>query len=207
DALDRLHSTAASHHRVMVCEVMGRHAGWIALYAGIASGADVILLPEIPFDLECISRFVQRRRLRGRGFSIVCCAEGAAAAGGSQVVALRDETSPDPVRLGGIGHLVASEIATRTGLETRTTVLGHVQRGGEPVPADRILATQFGHHAMELLAEGAAGRMVVMRRNELQDVPLLEVADRQRTVPLDHALVDAGRAMKTCFGDPERDVV
>jgi ATP-dependent phosphofructokinase / diphosphate-dependent phosphofructokinase len=140
-SLDRLHSTAASHHRVMVCELMGRNAGWLALHAGLASGSDVVLIPEIPFDIDKVCEFVEGRMTRRRGFSIVACAEGAAYKGGEQIVARHDARSPDPIRLGGIGERVADDIATRTGIETRTTVLGHVVRGGPPIAADRIIAS------------------------------------------------------------------
>jgi 6-phosphofructokinase 1 len=200
-SLDRLHSTAASHHRVMVCELMGRNAGWLTLHAGIAAGADVILLPEIPFDIDDVCAFVRSRTHRGRGFSIVACAEGARSRDGAQVVALHDPTSPDPVRLGGIGERVAEQIAVRTGIETRTTVLGHVQRGGPPVPVDRVLASRFGIHAMDLLMEGARNRMVVMRDGAIQDEDLMHAVDKQRLVPPDHPLIDVARSVRTCFGD------
>jgi 6-phosphofructokinase 1 len=202
EALDRLHSTAASHHRVMVCELMGRNAGWLTLHSGIASGSDVILLPEIPFDFDEVCRFVDGRMHRGRGFSIIACAEGAQPAGGGAVVAVHDPTRPDPVRLGGIGAVVAETIAERTGIETRTTVLGHVQRGGPPISVDRVLATQLGHHALALLMGGAQGRMVVWRNGQLGDVDILSAADRQRLIPLEHPLIAAARGVKTCFGDP-----
>jgi 6-phosphofructokinase 1 len=200
-SLDRLHSTAASHHRVMVCEVMGRNAGWIALHAGVASGSDVILVPEIPFDIQSVCRFVQARMDRSRGFSIVCCAEGAHPIGGDQVVALHDPTSPEPVRLGGIGEQVADQIAKLTDIETRTTVLGHVIRGGPPVSADRILATHFGYHAMNLLMHGASNRMVVMRDGKLGDEDLMTAASGQQLIQLDHPLIAAARAVRTSFGD------
>jgi len=200
-SLDRLHSTAASHHRVMVCELMGRNAGWLTLYAGIASGSDVILLPEIPFDIDAICQFVQRRRHRNRGFSIIACAEGATPAGGEKVVSRHDPTSPDPIRLGGIGDWTAKEIEARTGIETRTTALGHVQRGGPPIPVDRVLATQFGYHALELLMSGKQSRMVVMQDMKITDIDLLDVANRQRLVPPDHDLIVTARALRTSFGD------
>jgi 6-phosphofructokinase 1 len=201
-SLDRLHSTAASHHRVMVCEVMGRNAGWLALHAGVASGSDVILIPEIPFDIQSVCRFVESRRGRQKaGFSIVVVAEGAKHAGGSQVVKKIDPTSPDPVRLGGIGERIANEIGDITGIETRTTVLGHVVRGGPPVPSDRVLATDFGHGAIDLLTSGVSGRMVVMCGGELGDVDLRSVAEKQRLVPPDHPLISAARGVRTNFGD------
>jgi 6-phosphofructokinase 1 len=200
-SLDRLHSTAASHHRVMVCELMGRNAGWLTLHAGVASGSDVILLPEIEFDIDTVCQFVESRMKRRRGFSIVACAEGARPRGGEQIVARRDPTSPDPVRLGGVGARVADQIADRTGIETRTTVLGHVQRGGPPVPADRVLATDFGCRALERLMQGAANRMVVMRDGKLDDVDLQHAVNRQRLVPADHPLIEVARSVRTCFGD------
>ena len=201
DALDRLHSTAMSHHRVMVCEVMGRNAGWIALHAGIASGSDVILIPEIPYDIDQICCFVQGRMHRSRGFSIIACAEGAKPIGGDQVVANFDPTSPQPVRLGGVSQTIASDIQERTGIESRTTILGYIQRSGTPVADDRVLATQFGYHAIEILMSGARDRMVVMRNGQLGDVDIRLAAGKQRLVPVDDLLVAAARAVKTCFGD------
>jgi len=200
-SLDRLHSTAASHHRVMVCELMGRNAGWLTLHAGIASGSDVILLPEIPFSIDKVCRFVESRMNRGRGFSIVACAEGARPEGGEQVIARHDPSSADPIRLGGIGERVAAQIEDQTGIETRTTALGHVQRGGPPVAADRVLATQFGIHALELVMNGAQSRMVVMQDGRITDVDLLHAAGKQRLVPMDHPLITAARSVRTCFGD------
>lgn len=205
EALDRLHSTAASHHRVMVCEIMGRNAGWLALHSGIASGSDVILLPEIPFDYDVICDFVQARRTYRRGFSIVACSEGARPRDGEQIVGRIDKTSPDPIRLGGVGQVVAREIEDRTGIETRTTVLGHVQRGGTPVPPDRVLASEFGHYALDLVMNGHSGRMVVMQGGTLGHVDLLHAANKQRRVPPDHPLVTVARSVKTCFGDREPD--
>src|SRR5262245_2529571 len=201
DALDRLHTTAASHHRVMVCEVMGRNAGWLTLYSGVASGADVILIPEIPYDIAKICQFAESRRNPQIGFSIIAVAEGAKPAGGTQVVARMDPTSHDPVKLGGIADRVANEIADITGLDTRTTVLGHVVRGGRPVAADRVLATQFGHCAMETLMRGKSGRMIVWQKGALDDIDLRTVAGKQRLVPPDHPLIAAARAVRTSFGD------
>jgi 6-phosphofructokinase 1 len=201
DALDRVHTTAASHHRVMVVEVMGRNAGWIALHAGIASGTDVILIPEIPYDLEKVCEFVIGRSRRGKRFSIICISEGARPKEGNQVVSRIDPTSPDPIRLGGIGQKLASDIETATGIETRTVILGHVQRGGTPVPADRVLATEFGGTAVDLLMSGEQGRLVVMKGRTVTHIPLEEAADKQRLVPLDLPLLRAARAVGTCFGD------
>ena len=206
DALDRLQSTADSHHRVMVCEVMGRHGGWIALTSGVASGSDVILIPEIPFDMRKVIGDIERR-MRGPGFAIVVVAEGARPLGGSQVIGRYDDTSPDPIRLGGIGNMVATQIAELTGNETRTTVLGHTQRGGAPIASDRILATNFGFHAMAVLASGKRNRMVVRENNIFSDIDLFETVGKQRLVPLDHPLITAARAIGTSFGDGAGSII
>ena len=206
EALDRLHSTADSHHRVMVCEVMGRNAGWIALTSGVASGSDVILLPELPFDLRQIADDIERR-MKGPGFAIDVVAEGARPKNGQQVIGRYDPTSPDPIRFGGIGNLVATEISDLTGIETRTTVLGHTQRGGAPTPPDRILATNFGFHAMAVLASGKRNRMVVRENNIFSDIDLFETAGKQRLVPIDHPLIAAARAIGTSFGDGPGSIV
>jgi len=206
EALDRLHSTADSHHRVMVCEVMGRNAGWIALMSGVASGADVILIPEIPFDYDAICEYIDGRMDGGPGFAIVVVAEGAHPVAGSRVVARHDPTSPDPVRLGGIAHAVTAEIMARTDADVRTTSLGHVIRGGMPIAADRILATHFGFHAMSILMEGKSGRLVVREGNVFGDIDLLASAGKQRLVPADHPLIAAAHAIGTSFGDREARV-
>ncbi|MBL1218763.1 MAG: 6-phosphofructokinase [Planctomycetes bacterium] len=199
--IDRIHTTAASHHRVMVVEVMGRNAGWIALHTGVATGSDVILIPEIPFDYDVICGFVQDRQRRGKRSSIICIAEGATPKGGQQVVRELDPSSPDPVRLGGIGKVVADTIEECTGIETRTTVLGHIIRGGTPVHNDRLLGTRYGYHAVRLLSEGKRNRLVVMRNHSVTDVSILDAANKQRIVPLDDALIESARAVGTCFGD------
>jgi ATP-dependent phosphofructokinase / diphosphate-dependent phosphofructokinase len=201
EALDRIRTTAASHHRAMVVEVMGRNAGWLALHSGVACGADVILIPEVPYDIAKVCEAVLARHKRGRNFTILCVSEGAKPVGGQQVVAKIDPTSPDPVRLGGVGALVAAEIEKRTCVETRVTVLGHVQRGGTPNPDDRVLATRFGHAAIELLASGATGQLVVMQQGRVKHVDLDIAAGRQRLVPLDSPLVQAARDVGTSFGD------
>jgi 6-phosphofructokinase 1 len=200
-ALDRIHTTAASHHRAMLVEVMGRNAGWIALHAGTASGADIILLPEIPFDINIVCNHIEERLLSNKRFSIICVSEGARPVGGEQVVDHVDPLSPDPIRLGGVGRMVARQIHEQIGIETRTTVLGHVQRGGTPVPEDRVLATLFGAKAMQLLVNGEKNRLVVMKGRELEHVDILSVANKQRLVHLDHPLVHAARHVGTCFGD------
>ncbi len=200
EALDRLHTTAASHHRAMVAEVMGRNAGWIGLHAGIASGSDVILLPEMPFDLDVVCSFIEKRSRKGKRYSIVCVSEGATVEGGQQVVDRVDPTSPDPIRLGGIGEWVAEEIQKRTGEESRCATFGHVQRGGSPIAADRVLATRFGYRATCLVAQGAVGRVVAMQNGDVTDIDLREVADKQRTIQADHELILAARAVGTSFG-------
>ncbi|MDX2147789.1 MAG: ATP-dependent 6-phosphofructokinase [Planctomycetota bacterium] len=201
DAIDRVRTTAASHHRVMVVEVMGRNAGWIALHAGVAGAAHVILLPEIPFDTDAVARHVAARRRRGRRHSIICVAEGAKPIGGEKIIARVDPTSPDPIRLGGIGKFVADAIEKYTELESRYVVLGHVQRGGTPLPADRVLSTQFGHHAMCLLAQGRWNRMVALQGGKLTDVPITEPAGKQRLVTIDDPLIAAARTVGTFFGE------
>ncbi|MFA7235965.1 MAG: ATP-dependent 6-phosphofructokinase [Phycisphaeraceae bacterium] len=201
EALDRIHTTAASHHRAMVVEVMGRNAGWIALQAGIASGSDILLIPEIEFDLDSISEKVQNRSRHGKRFTIIVVSEGAKPKGGKQIVDRVDPTSPDPIRLGGVGKFVADAIEKNTGIETRCTVLGHVQRGGTPVAQDRVLATQFGHAAMQVLMEGKQGRLVVMQDNHVSDIELLRAANKQRMIEPNDPLVISARAVGTCFGD------
>jgi 6-phosphofructokinase 1 len=201
EAVDRLHTTASAHHRVMVVEVMGRYAGWIALGAGLAGGADVILIPEIPFVWEKVYKAVSERGKRGKRFSIICVAEGAKPAGEGLVVKEKDAKRTDPLRLGGIGEYVAKQITENTGLETRVTVLGHLQRGGSPTPFDRILATKFGTMAVEIASEGKFGHMVSLRGSDVVAVPVKQAIMKLRTVPPDSQLVFAARAVGTSFGD------
>lgn len=201
ECFDKIHTTAMSHHRVMVVEVMGRNAGWLALHTGVASGADVILIPEIPYDLESISAVLRRRSRNGKRFSLICLSEGARPKDGEIVVARRIETSPDPIRLGGIANKLVMDIEKATRLEARATILGHIQRGGSPTPADRVLATQFGHHALEILLNGANGQLVVQTNGRLGEVSIESVAGKQRTIRPDDPLVRTARAIGTCFGD------
>jgi len=201
EAIDRIHTTAMSHHRVMVVEVMGRYAGWLALHAGIAGGGDVILIPEIPYEIDVVCDFVQARSGRGKRFSILVVAEGAKAKGGDLVVQRLVKTSHDPIRLGGVGQAVASQIEEKTGVETRVTVLGHIQRGGSPTARDRILATRFGHCAMELVARGRFGTMAALKGDEVKGIPLEEAVRQQRNVPPDCPLIATARSVGTCFGD------
>ncbi len=174
DAIDRLHTTAESHNRVMVVEVMGRHAGWIATHAGLAGGADAILVPERPFDFEQVVAHLRRRHERGRSFSIVVVAEGATPAAGSLQTRAAAKDAFGHERLGGIGVVLEEEIEQRTGYESRVTILGHVQRGGTPVAFDRVLATRFGVAAMDAAAAGHFGTMVGLRGTEIVEVPLAE---------------------------------
>ena len=201
ECFDKIHTTAMSHHRVMVVEVMGRNAGWLALHTGVASGADVILIPEIPYDLEAIAEVLRRRSKSGKRFSIVCVSEGAKPKGGDVVVQRRVETSPDPVRLGGVANKLVADIEERTKLDVRATILGHIQRGGSPTPADRVLATQFGYHALQILMAGAQGQLVVQQSGQLAEVPIQSVAGKQRKVTPDDPLVRTARAVGTSFGD------
>lgn len=201
EAIDRVKTTAASHHRVMVVEVMGRNAGWIALHAGVASGSDVILLPEIPFDVEAIASCVRSRGGRGKRYSVVCVAEGARPGGGTQFVSRVDPTSPDPIRLGGVGKAVADELEKRTGIESRYVVLGHVQRGGAPVADDRVLSTLLGERAIAMVLEGKRNRMAAVRHGRLTDVDIGVPCGKQRKVPADDALVRAAKEVETSFGE------
>ncbi len=185
ESIDRLHTTAESHHRVMVVEVMGRHAGWISLYSGIAGGADVILVPEIPIDLDEACSFLRKRYERGKGFSIVVVAEGATFKEGQEVVLEEKLDAFGHVRLGGIGEVLARKIEERTKLETRVTVLGHIQRGGTPTAFDRVLATRFGVKAVELAQKQAFGQMVSLQGTEIVAVSLEKAVDNLKTVDRD----------------------
>lgn len=200
EALDRIHTTAASHHRVMFVETMGRNAGWIALHAGLASGADVILIPEIPFHLEAIRRAIAQRAAIGRAFTIVAVAEGATPVGGEVVVDRIVAASPDHIRLGGISRVLALQLMQEE-IDARATILGHVQRGGTPCAFDRVLATKFGHAALTLVMRGAWDRMVALQHGDICDVSIASVAGRQRTVPLDGPDVAAARGIGICLGD------
>jgi len=200
DAIDRIHSTAMSHHRVMVIETMGRYAGWIALKAGVAGGGDIILIPELPYDLEKVVRKVVRRSHTGRRFSIVVVAEGARPKRGTMTVERVVTDSHDPIRLGGVGAKLASDIERASGLETRYTILGHLQRGGCPTAYDRALATRFGFHAMELVAAGRFGRMVCLKGSRVTSVPIAKAVARLKLVPRRHPLIKAAMAVGTSFG-------
>ena len=199
-ALDRLHTTASSHHRVIVCEVMGRYAGWIALNGGIAGGADIILIPEMPFSWQMIYDKILKRQIMGKKFSLVCVAEGARAQNEEMVVKEKDIKRTDPLQLGGIGALVAKKIEQNTGRETRVTVLGHLQRGGSPTPFDRILSTKFGAFAIELVSQGKFGRMVSLKGNEIKNVKIEDAIGKQKLVRPDNQAVFAAKAVGISFG-------
>lgn len=201
EGIDRIHTTAQSHHRVMIIEVMGHKAGWIALHAGIAGGGDIILIPEIPYDIDCIADKVKERNKKGKRFSIVVIAEGAKPKGGEIVIKKIVKESADPIRLGGVGFVLAEQIAKASGIETRTIVMGHLQRGGSPTPFDRVLATWLGTKAVEMIANKEFGYMVAVQGNKLVKVPLQKVAKGPRTVPLNHPLISAARSVGTSFGD------
>ena len=200
EALHRVESTANSHHRVMIVETMGRHAGWLALEAGIAGAADIILLPEIDYDLEAIVQRCREREQRQR-YTIICIGEGAKPRGGTLTVREHVAGSPDPVRLGGVGHVLRQQLQPHLKSEVRATVLGYVQRGGDPTPFDRVLATRFGHHAAQLVIEGRLHRMVTLQDGRTGSVEIAQVANTQRTVPLDHELITMARDIGVCFGD------
>jgi len=200
EAIDRVHTTAASHHRVMLVEVMGRNAGWLALESGIAGGGDVILLPEIPYDIKEVASVVRRRSRFGSRFSLVVVAEGAKPIGGAQAVRKIVADSPDPVRLGGISHIIANQLEEETGIECRFAILGHVQRGGGPTPTDRLLATEFSVKAMELVDSGQFNHMVALQGCNLVAVPIEKVMGKQRLVPLDSPLIRSALSVGTSLG-------
>jgi ATP-dependent phosphofructokinase / diphosphate-dependent phosphofructokinase len=202
-ALDRLHTTAASHERIMVIEVMGRHAGWIALHAGIAGGGDVILLPEIPWTFENVCHKILAREQNGKTFSLIVVAEGAELPGGGLV---GTERNGRQARLGGIGQIVAEEIELRLHREVRLSVLGHLQRGGAPTMFDRVLATQYGAHAVRLIVERKFGEMVCYNPPEIESVPILQAVDKLRMVDRNGSAVQAARALGIGFGDCPADV-
>lgn len=196
DAIDRLHTTAESHHRIMVLEVMGRNAGWIALQAGMAGGGDIILIPELPFNYEAVIEKIMQRRARGKKFSIVVVAEGAFPESGSPVY----QTSGGAKRLGGIGQIVSEELEQRTGIESRATVLGHLQRGGTPTSFDRVLATRFGAAAVELAAAGRWNQMVCLQGGMIREVPLGEAIAEIKRIDPECEQLKAASAVGTAFG-------
>jgi ATP-dependent phosphofructokinase / diphosphate-dependent phosphofructokinase len=210
DAIDKLHTTAESHHRVMIVELMGRTAGWITLYAGVAGGADIILIPELPFDMDAIQDKIERRARLGSYFTIIAVAEGARPADGTAIY----ETIGDKwyqIRYGGIGAWLEIELDKRLDQEVRSVVLGHLQRGGEPTARDRALGTMMGTYAVDLLDEGETNRMVGISRDpmgqsstDIMSVPLVVATRGPRHVPLSHPLIRSARVMDVCVGDPLR---
>ncbi len=198
-ALDKLHSTAESHHRVMILEVMGRRAGWVALESGIAGGADIILIPEIPYDINVVARRILERKNSGKGFSIICAADGCQPIDGPKE--LPGSTDNEKQKFNGIGNHLATELERITGLEVRVTVLGYLQRGGEPSPYDRLLTTRLGVEAVNLAAQGDFNKMAGIVNNELAPVELSEVAGKSKFVPVNGELVKIARNTGVSFGD------
>jgi 6-phosphofructokinase 1 len=184
DAIDRLHTTANSHKRIMVIEVMGHHAGWLALYSGMAGGGDVILMPEVDYDINIVAKYLKKRAVNKKPYSIVVVAEGI--------------TTPKGKRA---ANYIAEEINRLTGIETRETILGYIQRGGSPSPMDRLLATRYGAYAVELIAKNEYGLMVSSIGDSITSIPLKDVGGKLKTVPLDHPLIEKARRMDVCFGD------
>jgi phosphofructokinase-like protein len=200
EALDRVQTTGQSHSRVMLVETMGRHAGWLALESGLAAAADIILLPEIDFDLEAVARVCREREARQR-YTVICVAEGAKPRGGRLTVQAREEGRPEPVRLGGVSEVLVPQLQAVLRSEVRATILGHVQRGGAPSANDRVLGSLIGDAAANLVRTGRWGRMVSLEQGRIGDVALADVAGRTRTVPADHPLLQCARRIGVSFGD------
>ena len=201
EAIDRIHTTAESHHRIITVEIMGRYAGFLGLSSGIAGGADVILIPEIPFDINKVADHIKKRIAQGKEFSVVAVAEGAKSITGEVVVQKIIEGSPDPIRLGGVAQKVAEDLENLVGLEARATILGHIQRGGTPSAADRILSTRYGVAAVELAMAGKFGNMVALKDNQMTYASLEDVIGANKAVDPEGELVQAAKAIGTCFGD------
>jgi len=200
EAIDKIHSTAQSHHRAMIIEVMGRYAGWLALASGIAGGGDAILIPEIPYQIDVIVDMIRTRNRRGRNFSIIVIGEGAKPEGGDMVVNRIVKNSPDKVRLGGISHQLAAQIEGISTVETRVTILGHLLRGGTPTAFDRILASRFGAEAVHLAHRKKYGHMVALRGQDISFVPIADVAGKTRTVSTDSPLIKTAMSLGTSLG-------
>ncbi len=205
EAIDRIRTTAQSHHRVMIIETMGRYAGWIALHAGVASGADVILIPEFDYEIDEVAQVCRDRQQGGQRFTVITIAEGAKPEEGERVVKERIEERADPIRLGGIGRALAEKLKNRLDSEVRKTILGHMQRGGSPTAYDRNLSTAFGSRASALVAEGTFGVMVALQDGDITHVPLAAVADKTRTVPSNCSLVASALDVGTSFGVRDLD--
>ena len=202
DAIDKIHSTAQSHHRVMIIEVMGRYTGWLALASGIAGGGDIILIPEIPYHIDVVCDKIRERNLNGKNFSIIVIGEG-----GEMVVKRMIANSPDQVRLGGISNQLATQIEGITTLETRVTILGHLLRGGTPTAFDRILASRFGTEAVNLAHKSDFGKMVALRGNEIDSVPISEVAGKIRKISRESSLLRTAIALDTCLGIEDAEIL
>jgi len=185
EALDKLHTTAEAHHRIIILEVMGRYTGWIALEAGLAGGADAILIPEKPFDIDEVCKYIKCRQERGRNFSIVVVAEGAKPKGGAEIVYGETVDEFGHVRFGGVGYYIGKELEKKTGIETRVVVLGHLQRGGSPTAFDRVLATRYGVAAIDLVHKGKFGHMVALKGNKIGSVLLKDIVGKRKTVDLE----------------------
>ncbi|MCP4566674.1 MAG: ATP-dependent 6-phosphofructokinase [FCB group bacterium] len=200
EAVDKIHTTAQSHHRVMIIEVMGRYAGWLALTSGLAGGGDIILIPEIPYDVAEVCDKIKERNRQGKNFSIIIIGEGAKPEGGDMVVKRRIETSPDAIRLGGISHQLAAQIEGLTRLETRVTILGHLVRGGSPTAYDRLLGTRFGSEAVRLAADNQFGRLVVLKGADVKSIPMADAAGKVRTVPLNSPYIAIAQSLGISLG-------
>ena len=201
NVIDYIHSTASSHSRIFVVELMGRDAGWLTLHAGIGSGADVILIPEIPYDIEKVAELIEKRRKTGRTFSIVACAEGAVSVDDTKLDEEASRKKKEQSRHSTVSYEIAEELERLTGQEARVTVPGHYQRGGPPCPADRVLATQFGAAAAELIINKQYGRMVAMQGGEIVSISLEEAASQTKFLPVDHPMIQMAREIGICFGD------
>ena len=200
EAIDRLHTTAAAHHRVMILEVMGRNAGWIALHSGSAGGADIILIPEVPYSMDAICKAIKKRAQHGKKFSLIVVAEGAREKGGKIIEKKSDPKNPYPIKLGGIGKYLEERLEKSTGLETRSASLGHIQRGGSPVPADRNLGTLFGTHAVGLIHRRKWAQMVCVQGNVIRSIPIEQAVNKLKLVTADNPLVVACEAVGISFG-------
>ncbi|MGQ9603121.1 MAG: 6-phosphofructokinase [bacterium] len=201
EAIDRLQTTASSHHRILVVETMGRNAGWIALEAGLAGGADIILIPEIPFYVEAVVAAIEERGRYGRRSTIICAAEGAKPAGGIQFVEKIVKDSVEPIRLGGIARWLCEQLEGKVQGECRAIVLGHIQRGGTPTASDRVLCTRLGVEAVNALMRGEVGTMVVVKNNKMATVPISAIAGKQKLVDPQSDIIRAARATAVSFGD------
>lgn len=201
EGIDRIHTTAESHHRIMIIEVMGHNAGWLALHSGIAGGGDIILIPEIPYDINQIAQKVKERNKKGKRFSIVVVSEGAKPKGGNVVIQRMVKESSDPIRLGGVGFVLGEQLEKNTGLVTRTVVLGHLQRGGSPTPFDRVLATSLGTKVVDMIEKKEFGHMIGVKGNLLKKVSLRTVAKGPKKVPVKHRLIKSAISVGTSFGN------